>query len=246
MYVDSNGDGLDSNGSISMTGGTAIVSGPTNDGNAPLDYDQSFEMNGGFLIAAGSSGMAMAVSEEYTQNSILMSYPETQLAGTILHLEDSKGNTVVTFAPEKDYQSVVISSPKLAKDASYTLYSDGTSTRKASDGLYEGGDYQEGTKVVEFTISDSVTWLDESGATEAKSAGPGGMGGRTGGGQMPEGKGNPGDMFTGLDDETKEKAESIMEQERNCTITREEAQEQLAELGVELPLGRGAQDQTQQ
>ncbi|MFY0760822.1 carbohydrate-binding domain-containing protein [Metabacillus dongyingensis] len=234
VYVNSNGDGLDSNGSISMTDGTVIVSGPTNDGNGSLDYDQSFEMSGGFLIAAGSSGMAMATSEESTQNSILMSYPETQSAGTILHLEDSKGNKVVTAAPEKDYQSVVISSPKLTKDASYTLYSEGTSTGKESDGLYADGNYQDGKKVVEFTISDSVTWLDEAGITTAKSSGPGGMGG-PGGGQMPQGKGNPWDMFSDLDEETREKVQSIMEQQRDGTITREEAQEQLAELGVEFP-----------
>jgi hypothetical protein len=45
-------------------------------------------------------------------------------------------------------------------------------------------------------------------------------------------------MFTNLDDKTKEKVQSIMEQERNGTITREEAQEQLAQLGVELPEAR--------
>jgi hypothetical protein len=234
VYVNSAGDGLDSNGSISMTGGTVIVSGPTNDGNGPLDYDQIFEMSGGFLIATGSSGMAMATSEESTQNSILMTYPETQAAGTIVHLEDSKGNTIVTFAPDKDFQSVVINSPKLTKDASYTLYSGGTATGEESDGLYTDGEYQGGTKVVEFTISDSVTWLDESGVTTAKSSGPGGMGGPggPGGGQRPEGKG---DMFSNLDEATREKAQSIMQQQRDGSITQEEAQAQLEELGVEIP-----------
>ncbi|MGG4490912.1 carbohydrate-binding domain-containing protein [Metabacillus idriensis] len=234
IYVNSGGDGLDSNGSISMTDGTVIVSGPTNDGNGSLDYDQSFNMSGGFLIAAGSSGMAMATSEESSQNAILMSYPETQAAGTLLHLEDSKGNTIVTAAPEKDYQSLLISSPNLTKDASYTLYSEGTSTGKKSNGLYAEGDYQDGIKVVEFKISDSVTWLDESGVTTAKSSGPGGMGG-PGGGQMPQGKGNPGEMFSDLDEETRAKVQSIMEQQRAGEITREEAQEQLGKLGVEIP-----------
>lgn len=100
-------------------------------------------------------------------------------------------------------------------------------------------------KVVEFTISDSVTWLDESGVTEAKSSGPGGMGG-PGGGQMPQGKGNPGDMFSDLDEERREKVQSIMEQQRDGTITREEAQEQLAELGVELPQRGVLQEQSEQ
>ncbi|MFJ7978350.1 carbohydrate-binding domain-containing protein [Peribacillus sp. NPDC096379] len=190
VYVDAAGDGLDSNGSISMTGGTVIVNGPTNNGNGSLDYDKDFEISGGVLIAVGSSGMAMATSEDSSQHTILMSYPKTQSAGTTLHLEDSEGNEIVTFAPEKDYQSVVISSPKLTKDATYTLYSGGTTSGKESDGLFEAGDYQGGTKVVEFTISDTVTWLNESGITTAKTSGPGGMGAPEGM-KRPEGMKDP-------------------------------------------------------
>ncbi|WP_394238484.1 carbohydrate-binding domain-containing protein [Niallia oryzisoli] len=234
IYVNAQGDGLDSNGSIKMTGGTVLVNGPTNNGNGSLDYNGSFDLTGGFLIAAGSSGMVQASSEESTQNGILMTYPETQAAGTIIHLQDSDGKSIATFAPAKDYQAVYITSPELKKDSSYTLYSGGTSTGKAADGLYTDGDYKDGTKVVEFTISDSVTWLNESGVTTA-STGHGGAGGfGDGDGTRPE-RGNMTDMFSNLDDETKAKVQSIMEQERAGTITREEAQTQLAELGVEFP-----------
>ncbi|WHY03534.1 carbohydrate-binding domain-containing protein [Neobacillus sp. DY30] len=185
VTVNAAGDGLDSNGSIQMTAGTVLVNGPTNNGNGSLDYDQSFEMTGGFLIAAGSAGMLQATSEQSTQNAIVMTYPDTQAAGTLLHVEDSDGNTVATFAPEKDYQAVFISSPILEKDKDYTLYSGGTSTGKEANGLYRDGDYKDGTKVVEFTISDSVTWLNESGVTTGSSGGPGG-GGMRGGGQRPD------------------------------------------------------------
>ena len=235
VYVNAQGDGLDSNGSISMTGGTVIVSGPTNDGNGPLDYDQTFDMSGGFLIAAGSSGMAQATSEDSKQYSMLMTYPETLKAGTILHLEDSKGNTIATFAPEKDYQSVVLSSPKLKKDGKYALYSGGSATGNEANGYYVDGKYSGGTKVVEFTIAESVTWLNESGITTAKTGGPGG------GGQTPPDGGNRGDMFSNLDDATKAKAQAILEKERAGTITREEAQAQLKELGIDFPAGKGPQ-----
>ena len=136
MFISMPGDGLDSTGSISMTDGTVIVNGPTNNGNGALDYDEDFEISGGVLIATGSSGMAIATSEGSSQHTILMTYQETQSAGTTLHLEDSEGNEIVTFAPEKDYQSVVTSSPKVTKDASYTLYSEGTTSGKESDGLF--------------------------------------------------------------------------------------------------------------
>ena len=55
LYINADGDGLDSNGSFTMTDGTVIVDGPTNGGNGPLDYTSSFTVSGGLLIAAGSS-----------------------------------------------------------------------------------------------------------------------------------------------------------------------------------------------
>ncbi|GKV66200.1 hypothetical protein NCCP2331_23530 [Sporosarcina sp. NCCP-2331] len=262
IYVDADGDGLDSNGSISMTGGTVLVNGPTNNGNGALDYDQDFEISGGVLIAAGSSGMAMATSEESTQNTILMSYPKTQTAGTLIHLEDSEGQNIVTFAPEKDYQSIVISSADLAKDGSYTLSSGGTSSSKESDGLYEDGVYSGGEKTTEFLISDSVTWLNESGITTAKSGGPGGMdqggAGAPDGAKPPEDRQNHGDKqlppqgkedpFADLDQETREQVQSILEQQRDGSITSEEAKKQLEKLGVELPQRKvpDAQDKPKQ
>lgn len=165
LTVDAAGDGLDANGSIAMSGGTVIVNGPTNGGNGSLDFDGSFEQSGGTLIAVGSSGMAQAPSDTSSQRSISMTFSETQQAGTIVHLEDSEGNTIMTFAPSKNYQSVVISSPELKDGGVYTLYSGGTSAASVVNGLYADGEYTGGTKVVTFEISSSVTWLNESGVT---------------------------------------------------------------------------------
>ncbi|SEK43643.1 carbohydrate-binding domain-containing protein [Paenibacillus sp. OK003] len=178
LTVNAGGDGLDSNGSIYMTDGTVIVNGPTDNGNGPLDYDGTFEMSGGYLVAAGSSGMAQGTSDTSTQNTIVMTYPETQKAGTLVHVQDSEGNNILTFAPAKDYQSVVVSSPDLKKDGSYVIYSGGTSTGKAVDGLYTDGTYSGGTKVVAFQSTSNVTWVNESGVTTANTGmGPGGFGG---------------------------------------------------------------------
>lgn len=192
ISVDALGDGLDSNGSITMTGGTVVVTGPTANNNGALDYDGAFEMTGGFLIAAGSSGMVQAPSEQSTQYSIAMNYSQIQQAGTLIHLEDSKGNNVVTFAPKKNYQSVVVSSPELKKDIEYTLYSGGRSTGSSSDGLYKEGMYENGTKIVGFTIATPVTWLSESGVTTGRNSGAGGPANPGfGGGKGRSGSGKP-------------------------------------------------------
>jgi hypothetical protein len=174
ISVDSTGDGLDSNGSIYMTGGTVVVSGPTSSGNGALDYDGEFVMSGGLLQSAGSSGMAQAPSDKSTQNSIAMTFPTVQKAGTVVSLKDSKGTVIATLEPKKDYQTVVISSSELKKDTEYTVYSGGTSTG-----------------VVTFKAASVVTWVNESGVTTAGGqggpAGPGGRGGQGG----PRGQGNP-------------------------------------------------------
>ncbi|MDR6552431.1 carbohydrate-binding domain-containing protein [Paenibacillus qinlingensis] len=189
LSVDSKGDGLDSNGSITMSGGTVIVNGPTENNNGALDYDGTFVMTGGFLVAAGSSGMVQATSDKSTQAGVLMTYTKTQQAGALVHLEDSAGNAIITFAPAKNYQSVFVSSPNLKQDVSYTLSTGGTSTGTAAKGLYDGGTYQGGTKVVDFKTSTMITWLNETGVTTARSGMMGGPGGQGGGGMPPQGGG---------------------------------------------------------
>lgn len=159
-----------------MSGGTVLVNGPTSNGNGSLDYDGAFEMTVGFLVAAGSSGMAQTPSEASSQFSVIMSYSQTQPAGTMVYLNDSDGNTVAAFEPQKAYQSVLISSPELKKDSAYTLFSGGTSIGIGTDGLYSEVENKDGVKIVEFTISDSTTWLSETGVTTGRSFNPGGPG----------------------------------------------------------------------
>jgi len=178
-YVNATGDGLDSNGSITMSGGTVIVSGPTNAGNGSLDYDGTFEMTGGYLIAAGSSGMVQSTSDTSTQQSVLMTFPSALEAGTMVRLEDSEGNAIATVAPAKTFQSIMISSPDLKQGNTYTIYTGGSSTGTETMGLYDGGEYMGGTKVVNFEITSNVTWVNESGVTTAQSGM--GMGGGRGG-----------------------------------------------------------------
>lgn len=140
IVVDARGDGIDANGSITIKGGTTIVNGPENNGNGALDYDGSCDISGGILIASGSIGMAQSPSSTSSQNSVNVAL-SSQQANTIIHIEDEKGNEVITFAPSKQYQSVVVSSPKLKTGSTYTVSYGGTSTGAAKDGLYTGGKY---------------------------------------------------------------------------------------------------------
>lgn len=121
IFVNASGDGLDSNGNVYISGGTVEVSGPTNNGNGALDYNGTADVSGGTVVIAGSTGMAQSFSETSTQASLLYNLTSSCAAGTEIKLTDASGKTVVTYTPDKTYQSVVISTPDLAQGSTYTL-----------------------------------------------------------------------------------------------------------------------------
>ena len=126
IYVNATGDGLDSNGGIIVTGGEIFVDGPTNDGNGALDYDSSFEISGGRLIAVGSSGMAQSVSDSSSVNTLFITFSSTQNANTTIYIKDNNGNNVITYKPSKTYQNSVICDNNLQIGGSYSVYVDDT------------------------------------------------------------------------------------------------------------------------
>lgn len=159
VAVYAQGDGIDSNGYITMTGGTVIVHGPTADNNSAIDYDGTFNISGGFLVAVGSAGMAQAPSPTSTQRSVRITYAATKTAGTLVHIETTATphTSVLTFAPAKQYRSVVFSCPALLQGMSWDLYRGGSCNGTVTDGLYQGGTYTPGTQTNTFTTNNIVT-----------------------------------------------------------------------------------------
>ncbi len=152
LVINSSGDGLDSNGNIQMSGGTVIIYGPTQRNNGSLDYDYTFSMDGGTLIAAGSSGMMQGPSSGSKQLSVALKLNQTVSAGTLFEITDSQGNEVICIKPLKDYQSVVYSGPNFSSGTSYVYYLGGTSTGIDKDGIISGGQYSGGTKSGTFSL----------------------------------------------------------------------------------------------
>ena len=164
-----------------MNDGVVILNGSTNGGNGALDYDGNFNISGGTLVAAGSLGMVQTPSDASSQNSLNISVSQ-QDANSIIHLEDESGNNVLTFAPSKTYQSVVVSSPKIKSNSTYKVYVGGSSTGTQSDGLYSGGTYSKGTEVGSTIVSSSITSITQDGVSSGGSMGMpgGGRGGNKG------------------------------------------------------------------
>ncbi|MDD3334095.1 MAG: carbohydrate-binding domain-containing protein [Eubacteriales bacterium] len=117
LMVDAAGDGIDVNGSFTMSGGQVYVNGPSNSNNGALDYDGSFTLTGGSLIALGQSGMAQGVTAPSVPGIM------TTLQGTAgtFTIKDGNGNAVLTMEAVRNYQSVVAYSDQFTDGGSYTL-----------------------------------------------------------------------------------------------------------------------------
>lgn len=154
----SGGDALDSNGDISISGGTIVAHGPQSSPEVGMDVNGTCLISGGLLIVSGTnSNMTEGASSGSTQYSLLLQTSSMISAGTLFHIEDSEGKNIVTFAPERSYYSIVFSSSDLTNGSSYNVYTGGSSSGEEVNGLYTGGTYSGGTQKTSFTISSSVT-----------------------------------------------------------------------------------------
>ncbi|MBN1147186.1 MAG: carbohydrate-binding domain-containing protein [Anaerolineales bacterium] len=187
LVIDAEGDGLDVNGTITMSEGVVIVNGPTNNGNGALDYLGAFNISGGLLVAAGSSGMAQAPSATSSQYSVMHNFQSPQAAGTLVHIESQDGEEILTFAPAKEYQSIVLSSPELENGSTYVIYSGGSSSGAVVDGLYIGGNYTPGAQATSLTITSMVTGAGSFGGGFPGGPGGGAPPGAPGGNPRPPG-----------------------------------------------------------
>ena len=80
-----------------MSGGTVLIHGPTANFNGAVDYDGSFKITGGMLVAVGSSGMAQAPDYSSTQCSLLLRLKATYHAGSLIHIQNSDGQDVLNM-----------------------------------------------------------------------------------------------------------------------------------------------------
>lgn len=135
--IDAEGDGIDANGILTVSGGETYVSGPTGDGNGALDYETDAVITGGILVAAGSSGMAVNFGNNSTQGSVLVNM-DRQEAGTDIVLTDASGTELINWQTSKEYTSVVVSCPGIAQGESYTLKAGTSKTTVTMDSLIYG------------------------------------------------------------------------------------------------------------
>ena len=181
--INASGDGIDSNNSITVSGGVTLVSGPESNGNAAFDYDGTAKITGGVLIATGPMGMAQNFTEAENQGAILVSFGPKD-SGEPIALTDADGIVLASFTPENAYQCAVITAPGIQEGQTYTLIT----------GCTVGGADENG--FAQNTTTTGGVVIDQISMTSLLYGGNGGMGmwNMPGGGFPGE---NPGGGFPG-------------------------------------------------
>lgn len=140
ININADGDGIDSNGCIGITGGSVYVLGSSDDGNGAMDYGICAAITGGEIVAVGGSGMAQGFGDESTQCSALVNFDEWVDAGETITLTDSDGKEVLSYKVDKKFNSVVISTSDMKQGETYTLtVGDQSSTFTLDDITYSEG-----------------------------------------------------------------------------------------------------------
>ncbi len=134
IHILAGGDGVDSNGDLTINDGEIYIDGPSDNGNSAIDYGDrsSAYVNGGTLVAIGSSGMAEGMSDSSKQKVLMVKLGEQMEAGDVV-LTDSEGNVIVSYTALKSYDCVIISTAEVESGATYTLTTSGTTTEVTAE-----------------------------------------------------------------------------------------------------------------
>lgn len=152
------GDGLDSNGSIAISGGLVVVQGPSSQPEVALDYNGTFTLTGGVFIASGPNSGNMiqpqsSISSTSTQYCLKVTGKSSSLLSSkFFHIQDASGNDIVTYKPLRSAYYFLVSSPAFVKGSTYYI-STGGSYDTGTDGTSVNGYYSGGT----YTVSGSST-----------------------------------------------------------------------------------------
>ena len=187
-------DGLDSNGSIYVSGGNTFIS--VNTSSYALDYGSEnggvCKISGGTVVAAGGSAMAEGFDSS-SEQCFIMYNTSTVPAGTAVTLKNGAGAVLVSEVIPCVFSSIVISTPELRMGETCTISIGGTEAEitvdnsSSSNGFGMGGGMFGGRGGGAF-----------GGPGGGDRGGPGGQmpGGDFGGGEMPQ---MPGGGFPGGD-----------------------------------------------
>ena len=183
VYCYSTGnDAIDSNGTLSITGGTIVAIG-TMVPESGFDCDENtFAITGGTVLGIGGT-TSNPTASACTQASVI--YSGQLSKGTLFSIVSSDASHVMSYTIPCAYNqtTILFSSASLAQGSSYTIYTGGSvSGGSEFYNLVTSADYTAGTSTNTFTASSLVTSVGTT-------TGGGGQNGDQNGGGQPGGFG---------------------------------------------------------
>lgn len=119
LHIIASGDGMDANGTLEISGGTIVISGPNWGDTSTLDYDISGVITGGTFIGTGASGMAQTFSD--SKQGVIAVNAGNQGKDTKITVKDASGKILMEHEAELDFSVVILSSPELISGEIYTI-----------------------------------------------------------------------------------------------------------------------------
>lgn len=139
VTVNANGDGIDSNGTATLSGDTLVVNGPFTGGNTSLDTNGDLLLNGTTVVAGNSGDMFEAPASSSTSGYVKLTNLSNVSSGTTIQVADSSGKVVANYkVTNSNTALILVSSANITKGQSYTVYTttdsvDASSTSVASN-----------------------------------------------------------------------------------------------------------------
>ncbi len=150
--VGTEGDGIDSNGYITINGGTVIALASPNSMDSGIDSDRGSVINGGTVVGAGN------MFDELDENSgqLYMFLQFSEATDDLICITDSSDNPVFAYDFPFSYSYISLSCPQL-EEGTYHVYKGGEASGTQSDGLYTDiSSYTKGTQMHHGGISYST------------------------------------------------------------------------------------------
>jgi len=113
IEVTAGGDGLDSNGSIQISGGVIGVWAATTTGEGAIDFNGSGILSGGTLIVASTGGVMRDTAGLNGQT--IMAFSASGSAGETIMLRGADGTELGSFTPGQAFDTLMISGAQLAE-----------------------------------------------------------------------------------------------------------------------------------
>ncbi len=163
IYIDATGDGIDSNDSLVIQGGIVYTMGSSTGGDAGIDTDNGYKINGGKVIALGNDMMETPLSES-TQHSICISMDSAIDEGSLITFLDSNDDVIISFVANEPFKTLIFSSNEIS-NGEYRIYINGENSGVLSNYIYEGGSYTKGESVLiddeeSFSVKDIITKIE--------------------------------------------------------------------------------------